>query len=374
MGRIIKRSSENKIIFPTIGREQLRLLARLCNACAVSGDEGEVRAIVLEQIRPYVDEVNIDALGNVLALRAGLGNERMRVMVASHMDEVGMVITHAEDKNEGLFRFEIVGGINEAQIPGKPVWIGHKHLPGVIGSKPVHLTKKDELDNTLSLDVLRIDCGSGNGEKVNIGDRAAFSTRFKRLGPSLRAKALDDRLGVVTLIELLKHSYPNIDLMAAFTVQEEVGLRGARVAAFALDPQIAIVLDCTPAYDLPTLEKDGLSGEENTRYNTRLGDGPAIYLSDSGTIYDRRLVQHFTQTATELSIPFQFRQPGSGSTDAGTIHKQRTGIPSVAISVPGRYLHTAAALVRLEDWINHMTLVYAGLSRIEPGILNYERG
>jgi endoglucanase len=370
----MKGPSEYKKTSPTIGREQLRLLAKLCNACAVSGDEGEVRSIVLEQIRPYVDEVKIDAMGNVLAVRSGVGKNRLRVMATAHMDEVGIMIIHAEDKSEGLFRFEVVGGINEVQLPGKPVWIGRKHVPGVIGSKPVHLTKKDELENSISLDVLRIDCGPGNGDKVKIGDRATFATQFARLGPSLRAKALDDRIGVVTLIELLKHTPGNIDLLAAFTVQEEVGLRGARVAAYALDPQIAIVLDCTPANDLPMLDRNGLPGEENTHYNTRLGAGPAIYVTDGATIYDPRLVQHFVQTAQELGIPFQFRQPGSGGTDAGTIHKQRTGVPSLAISVPGRYLHTAAGLARLGDWKNYLTLVYTGLSRLNPGLLHEVQG
>ena len=189
-----------------IGAAQIRLLERLCNACAVSGDEGEVRKIVLEQVRPVADEVKVDALGNVLAVRGGTGEApRLRVMLAAHMDEVGLMLT--QDEGDGIFRFEIVGGIDTRQLAGKTVWIGHDHIPGVIGAKPIHLTEEREMESPISIDTLRIDVGPG-GDKVKIGDRAAFATSFQRVGPSLRAKALDDRLGVAVLIELLKNPRP----------------------------------------------------------------------------------------------------------------------------------------------------------------------
>jgi endoglucanase len=187
---------------------------------------------------------------------------------------------------------------------------------------------------------------------------------------------LDDRLGVATLIELVsqftRNPPENFDLLAAFTVQEEIGLRGAQVAAYALDPDLAIVLDCTPANDLPTWD-GGLPGSENDRYNTRLGAGPAVYIADRATLSDPRLVKHLVETAAELGIPFQFRQPGGGGTDAGAIHKQRAGIPSVSISVPGRYLHTAAAMVRRTDWQNSLALVSAALARLSPDIFSTDK-
>jgi endoglucanase len=195
-----------------------------------------------------------------------------------------------------------------------------------------------------------------------------FATRFQRLGPSLRAKALDNRLGVATLIELVKSPPENIDLLAAFTVQEEVGLRGAQVAAYALDPHLAVVLDSTPANDLPAWD-----GQENLRFNTRLGAGPAIYVADRATLSDPRLVRHFANTAEVFHIPFQFRQPGGGGTDAGAIHKQRAGIPSLSISVPGRYPHTAAGLSRLSDWENTLALVYTGLASLPADIFSEPR-
>ncbi len=365
---------------PEIGEAQLALLERLCNACAVSGDEGEVRKIVLEEVRLHAGFVTVDALGNVLVSKTGqgetiprkstAGQARLRVMLAAHMDEVGFMLT--DDEGEGIFRFDTVGGLDAAQLVGKPVTIGKGHVPGVIGARPIHLTTRDELTQKITLESLRIDVGPGNGGKAHIGDRATFATQFARLGPSLRAKALDDRFGVASLITLVQQPPPNIDLLAAFTVQEEVGLRGARVAAYNFDPQVAFALDCTPANDLPPWETD--EGRiENTRYNTRLGAGPAIYLADSSTLSDPRLARHLVQTAEALGIPYQLRQPGGGGTDAGAIHKQRLGIPSISLSVPGRYLHTAAGIARLDDWKNTFALIYHALSRLSPDLFALER-
>ncbi len=349
-----------------IGNHQLRLLARLTEACAVSGDEEEVRKIVLEEVKPYADELAIDSLGNVLLTRKGKGKKRLRVMIAAHMDEVGFMLTH--DEGKGIFRFGIVGGIDQRQLVGKPVLVGKKQIPGVIGAKPIHLTTAGEREKAIPIQALRIDVGPENGKKIQVGDRATFATRFTRIGDSIRAKALDDRLGVATLIELVKHAPANIDLLAAFTVQEEIGLRGARVAAFSLAPDIAIALDSTPAMDIPSWDD-----EENTHYNTRLGAGPAIYLADRATLSDPRLIRFLVKTAEEENIPCQFRQPGGGGTDAGAMHKQRGGIPAISISVPGRYPHTAAGIIRIRDWENTLALVSAALRRIQPEILSEPR-
>lgn len=352
---------------PEVGDTQIALLEKLCNATAVSGDEHEVRQIVLEEIKSFVDEIEVDALGNVLAKKFGSGKNRVRVMLASHMDEIGFMIVKKHDDN--LFQFERVGGIDERQLPGKAVLVGRDHLPGVIGAKPIHMTTADERKNKISVDALRIDLGPEIGDKVKPGDRATFATRFKLFGPSIQAKALDNRFGVATLIELLKHAPANIDLLAAFTVQEEVGLRGARVAAYRFDPDMAIAVDSTPAYDLPHWDDE----DENVQYNTRLDAGPAIYVMDRATIADRRLVRLLTQAAEEEEIPYQYRQPGGGGTDAGVIHKTRAGIPSVSVSVPSRYAHSAIGLARIDDWSNTLRLLYAALSRITPDLLSGER-
>jgi len=358
---------------PQIGSEQIHLLERLCNACAVSGDEGEVRKIVIEEIQPYADEFKVDALGNVLAIKKSPQPSPLRVMFAAHMDEVGMMITHHE--GEGIFRFDTVGGVNPTRLPGKIVRVGKEHIPGIIGVKPIHLLEANEAQRPVTKTDLRIDVCPENAERVSIGDRATFDPSFALPGPSIRAKALDDRIGVATLIELFKYAPDHIDFLAAFTVQEEIGLSGARVAAYTLDPDLAIVLDCTPAYDLPIWMDGKYQGSllENARYNTRLGEGPALYVTDHYTISDPRLVQHFQRTGDELGIPYQLRQPGGGGTDAGAIHVQRKGIPSISVSVPGRYAHTNALIARRVDWENTLSLVFNALMRLSAEIPKADR-
>ena len=349
---------------PVLGADSINLLERLSNAVAVSGDEGEIRAIVLEQVKPLADEVKVDALGNVLATRKARADGALRVMLAAHMDEVGFMLVDEEEG--GLYRFATVGGIDVRQLAGKPVWVGKQHVPGIIGARPIHLTTREERAHSIPLDQLRIDLGPGG--KAKVGDRATFATRFRQIGPSLVGKALDDRLGVATLIELLKHAPENVELCLAFTVQEEVGLRGARVAGYAFNPDIAIAVDSTPAADLPVWD-----GSENGKFNCRLGAGPAVYVADGATLSDPRLVRHLAQTGDELGIPYQFRQPGGGGTDAGAIHKTQAGVPGISVSVPARYPHSAMLVTRMEDWQNTVNLLYHGLTRLNRDLLAQPR-
>jgi putative aminopeptidase FrvX len=340
---------------------EMDLLRELSNALAISGDEAAVRRIVLDAIRGHVDEVKVDALGNVLATRRSKRNGKRtpRVLVAAHMDEVGFMITGHD--SDGSLRFEAVGSVDERCLPGKPVLVGLQRLPGIIGAAPVHLLKSEQRTAVPKAAQMRIDLGVDSAEAarrlVKVGERGGFATEFAVVGPSLRGKALDNRLGCATLIELLRTpAVYGFDLHAAFTVQEEVGLRGARVAGYAVDPACAFVLDCTPARDLPSSDE-----RENVEYNSRLGLGPAIYLADRGTISDDRLVRYLRQTAEAAGIPYQFRQPGGGGTDAGAIHLAREGVPTVSVSVPGRYLHTPVALARAEDWRNTVKLMRLAL-------------
>ena len=339
---------------------QIKLLERLCNAVSISGDEGEVRQIVLEEVKPFADEVKIDALGSVLVKKAGTTENRVRVMLDAHMDEVGFMLV--VDEGDGIFRFETVGGLDVRQLVGKPVLVGRSKIPGVIGARPIHLTTPEERQRKIPLDQLRIDIGPGG--KAKIGDRAGFATKFRRVGPSIFAKAIDNRIGCAILIELLKNAPPNIDLCLSFSVQEEIGLRGAKVAAQVFNPDLAIAIDSTPANDLPMYD-----GSENIAYNTKLGLGPAIYTYDVGTISDPRLVRLLTDTGDAEKIPYQFRQPGGGGTDAGSIHKALAGIPTVSVSVPGRYAHTSTLVARVDDWKNTLALIHAALLRIERKLL-----
>lgn len=352
---------------PTIGNSQIKLLEKLCNAVAVSGDEGEVRQIVLEEVKPYADEAKIDALGNVLVTKTGSGKKRVRVMLDAHMDEVGFMIVG--DDGDGIFRFDLVGGLDLRQLVGKPVVVGKNKVPGVIGARPIHMTTADERKRKIPLDQLKIDVGPNAASKVKVGDRATFGSSFKRIGAtSIMSKAIDDRIGVATLIELLKFSPANIDLCISFSVQEEIGLRGAKVAAHYFNPDMAIALDSTPANDLPTHDDS-----ENVFYNTKLGLGPAIYTFDRGTLNDPRLIRFLSKTGDEAKIPYQFRQPGGGGTDAGAIHRSLSGIPTVSVSVPHRYTHTAYSLSRIDDWKNTLALLYTALTKITPALLTEER-
>ena len=348
---------------PIIGNAQFKLLEKLCNASAVSGDEGEVRKIVLEEVKPYADEVKFDAMGNVLATKKGDGVNRLRVMLDAHMDEVGFILV--ADEGDGLYRFETVGSIDMRYLVGKSVLVGKEHLPGVIGAKPIHLVSDDELKRKIPLDALRIDLGP-NG-KAKAGEWATFATKFKRIGPSIMTKAIDDRIGVATLIELIKHAPPNIDLLAAFTVQEEVGLRGATVAAYAFNPDLAIAIDSTPAHDIPKHD-----GSENAVYNSKLGLGPAIYAYNSAAIDDPRLVSFLEEIAEAESFPYQIRQPGGG-TDAGAIQRAREGIRVVSVSVPHRYPHSPISIARVDDWKNTFKLLHIALSHMTPKLLTGNR-
>ena len=344
----------------SIGAKQFNLLERLCNAMSVSGDESEVRKIVLEEVKPYADEVKVDALGSMLVTKRGTGKRPLRVQLDAHMDEVGFMIVDNEE--DGIYRFEVIGGIDSRHLPGKQVIVGKDHTPGVIGAKPYHLLSDDEVEQKISLDSLRIDLGP-NG-KANVGDRAAFATKFKRVGPSILSKSIDDRIGIAILIELLKHAPANIDLCISFSVQEEIGLRGAQAAAHYFNPDLAIAVDSTPARDLPDFD-----GKENHSYNTKLGLGPAIYIANSSTLDDPRLVRFLEETALKEKIPYQFRQPGGGGTNAGAIQKSSAGVPVVSVSVPHRYTHSPISISRVDDWKNTLNLLHAALKRIHPSLV-----
>jgi len=277
------------------------------------------------------------------------------------MDEVGFMIV--ADDGEGLYRFETVGGIDVRHLVGKQILVGKEYSPAVIGGKPIHLMNREERTGKVPLDALRIDTGLSG--KAKVGDRAGFATKFRRVGPSILSKSIDDRIGVATLIELFRQAPPHIDLCAAFSVQEEIGLRGAKVAAQYFKPDIAIAVDSTPANDMPLYD-----GGENFSYNTKLGLGPAIYIADGSTLHDPRLVRFLAETAEAEGIPYQFRQPGGGGTDSGAIQRSLAGIPTVSVSVPHRYTHSPISISRLDDWKNTINLLYAALRRITPELIS----
>jgi tetrahedral aminopeptidase len=339
------------------------LLQQLTEAVGVAGDEKEIRLLIRDLIVEHVAEWRVDAMGNLIARKPGTGAVSWRIMVDAHMDEVGLMVTDID--SNGTLRFEGVGGFDDRSLLGKVVQVGPKKLKGVIGARPIHLLKGNQRDTVVKRDAMRIDIGAKNKEdadgKVKVGDRAAFLTAYEEIGATAVAKAFDNRAGCAALIELLQGEPYPFDLYAAFTVQEEVGLRGAHVAAYSINPHLALILECTPAFDLPN--------ERDVSPNVALGKGPSIYVMDAGTIQDPRLVSHITRTAGERSIPYQIRQPGGGGTNTASIQRAQGGIPAATIAVPGRYAHTPAMMISLEDYANVVKLADATLRTLPADLI-----
>jgi tetrahedral aminopeptidase len=339
------------------------LLKRLSEAPGVSGHEKEVRSLLLEEIRGRVDEARVDALGSLVARVKGTGDSPLRVLVAAHMDEVGLMVTQVDDS--GVLRVAAVGGVDPRVLPARSVLVGSRRVPGVITSRPVHLMEKGERDKVVEVKALAVDIGaSSKAEAERLaqrGDPVVFASEFKLLAGegsawrTVQGKAFDDRAGCAILVELLKERYP-FDLTAAFTVQEEVGLRGARAAAYAERPDVAIVLECTGANEVPTAKEQSP--------NTRVGQGPAISLRDGSFIADPRLAECVTRTAESLGIRHQFRGPVSGGTDAAAIQRSGAGVAAITISVPARYIHTPAAILDLNDFDAAIQLARESLKRL----------
>jgi putative aminopeptidase FrvX len=339
------------------------MLAQLSNAPGVAGNEDAVRKVILKAIEPLVDEWRVDTLGNVLALKkARPGAPAFKVMVDAHMDEVGFLIT-GYDSSGGL-RFKTVGGIDERILPGKSVLIGPDQIPGVIGAKPIHLIKGDE-DYKVVKDMLVIDIGAASKEEaekwISLGQYANFATRYRRLGRVATGKAFDDRAGCAVLVELLQGERFDFDLHAAFTVQEEVGLRGARVAAFAIEPDCAFILEGTICDDLPK--------DKDVSPTTELGHGPALSVMDRSMLANRSMLDHVIATAKAVGIPYQLKQPGIGGTDAGATTRSKGGVPSLPVSVPCRYIHSPVAMMSLNDFRNTVRLVHESLARLTPDVI-----
>jgi endoglucanase len=337
------------------------LLEQLSNARGVSGNETEVRDILIDAIKSRVDDYRVDVLGNLIAHKKAKGarnKTNLRVMLAAHMDEVGLMIVYIE--TNGYLRFRPVGGIDPRVLLSKVVLIGKDKVPGVIGVKPIHLLKQKEREQVLDVESLTIDIGAKSREEaerwVKLGDYATFATTFGEMGDGiLKGKALDDRVGCATLAEILKHDYP-FDVYGVFTAQEEVGARGARTAAYAIEPHFAFALEGTVCDDSPKTK--------DISPVTRVGGGPAITFMDNSMISDRRLVDLLIETAKENRLPYQFKAAVAGGTDAGRIHITKEGVPSVAVAVPVRYIHSPVSLLSRQDFENTNALMIRALPKL----------
>ncbi|HHX64284.1 MAG TPA: M42 family metallopeptidase [Chloroflexi bacterium] len=344
------------------------LLKELSGARGVSGDEGAVRDLIRDAVAEHTDECRVDALGNLICLKKariqGAGWPR-KVMLAAHMDEVGFIVTRIN--NDGTLHVEQVGGMDDRILLSKQVLVGADAVPGVIGYRPIHLISREERQRVADMSKAAVDIGATNKSAaerlVKPGDYVSFRTDYEVLDDeglrTVKGKAFDDRAGCAVLVELLKDDYA-FDLYAVFTAQEEVGLRGARVAAYAIDPDVAIALEGTICDDLPQ--------EKESTPVTELGKGPAISFMDRSIIADRRLVQLMVDTAEANDIPYQFKRAVAGGTDAGAIHLAREGIPAVTVAVPTRYIHAPVSILSLTDYDHTVRLVRAALHQLEKGL------
>ena len=338
------------------------ILEELSNAIGVSGEEDDVRTIVLSSIREHVADIEVDALGNLTAIQRGTTYPNFTVMIAAHMDEIGMMVTGVE--SIGLIQFTNVGGIDPRILPGLRVKVGAKRTPGVILWKPIHMWRDMK---TVAIDSLRIDVGSTDKSAAEPGDRIAFDGRYDQLSDKVvRGKAFDDRVGCSILIDILKNGPYPVTVAAAFTVQEEIGLRGAQVAAQRLQPHAAIVLEGTPAYDVPDPNREVDAGDLSTNPATRLGEGVVLTLVDGRMISDPRVLAFLRETAAENGIPYQLKTVGGGGTDGGVIHTAQTGVPTMTLSTPCRYIHSPTALLNLDDYGHVLNLSQAALNRLTP--------
>lgn len=329
------------------------LLKELTELCGVSGCEYEVRNYIKNKLDEIGCEYYVDKLGNVIAHNKG--KKTKTIMVAAHMDEVGLIVNHID--SSGFIKFNNVGGLDPRVLNSKVVLVGENKIPGVIGSKAVHLMSADERGKTIPVDKLYIDIGSKSKEdteaKVSIGDYVAFKSDFVEFGDNLmKAKALDDRVGCSAILDLLSMKL-DVDFYGVFTVMEEVGLRGATTAAYSIEPDFGIVLEGTVSADMPEID-------EHNKV-TIIGEGAAISIMDNSTIYDIDIVRNITKIAEENNIPYQYRRSSSGGNDAGPIHKAKEGAKVIAISVPCRYIHSPINVASKNDYRSVVELTKAVL-------------
>ncbi|WP_026962005.1 M42 family metallopeptidase [Alicyclobacillus herbarius] len=343
------------------------LLKELTEAIGPSGFEDEVRNLIRKAARPYADRVYTDVLGNLI-VEQNQTAAGPRVLLDAHMDEVGLMIVHVEDN--GLLRLRPLGGIDPRVLVSKPVCIGTDRRFGVIGAKPIHLQKAEERKRPLRMDELYIDIGAKDREDalsvVKPGDVAVFATRFGEIGEGCaKAKSFDDRVGCAILLDALAAQVP-VPLIGAFTVQEEIGLRGATVVGERIRPDIAIAIEGTVCFDVVDAPGHGQS--------TVMGAGPALTVQDGRTIADTRFLEFMVAVAEKYNIPYQFRRVKGGSNDFGAIHKSGTGVTGGGISVPVRYIHAPAQVISLDDYHNTVRLVRALLEEISRGAWPYTSG
>lgn len=338
------------------------LLKQICEIAGAPGFESRVRNLVIQHVTPLVDEISIDNLGNVIAIKRGKRNpDGKRVMVAAHLDEIGFIVTHIDE--QGFLRFHTLGGFDPKTLTAQRVIVhGKKDLVGVMGSKPIHVMSPEEKLKLPKTTDFFIDLGMPKDEVikyVTVGDPVTRDRELIEMGECVNCKSIDNRVAVFILIETLKQLVnPAYDVYATFTVQEEVGIRGANVAAHSINPDFGIALDTTIAFDVP-----GAQAHEKV---TELGKGTAIKIMDAMTICDYRMVEFMKQTAERHSIAWQPEILTAGGTDtAGVQRMGKQGAIAGAISIPTRHLHQVIEMAHKKDIADSIALLKACLEEID---------
>jgi endoglucanase len=337
------------------------LLKKLSEAHGVPGSEDDVRDILAAELKKSCDEVTTDTLGNLIA-RKGTG--KPRIMLAAHMDEIGLMVKHI-DKN-GFLKFTTIGGFYDPTLLNQRVLVhsGKGKYHGVIGSKPPHLMKNEERKKAMEYRDMFIDVGLKDDKAakkagIRIGDYVTFEREFGELkGDIVTGKAFDDRLGCLALVEIMKRSKSKGTIYGVGTVQEEVGLKGARTAAFKINPDYALAIDVTLAGDYPGIKEDDSP--------IKLGKGPTIEIADAqgrGIITHPMVKDLLISTAEKNNIPYQLAVGEGGTTDATAIHLTREGIPTGVVSIPVRYVHSQVEVASLGDVRNTIKLVVKAMEK-----------
>jgi len=339
----------------------LELLGAICEAPGAPGYEQKIRALILEEVTPLVDEVELDNMGNIYAIKRGKSDKK--VMIGAHMDEIGFIVTHIDEK--GFIRFHTLGGFDPKTLTAQRVLIhGREDVMGVMAAKPIHVMTPEERNKNPKTTDFFIDTGRSKEEVeqlIRIGDPITRERSFIEMGDCVNSKSLDNRLAVFILIETLKNLKDKevpYDIYGVFTVQEEVGIRGANVAALKINPDFGFGLDTTIAYDLP-----GAAAHEKI---TSLGEGTAIKIMDASTISDYRMVEYMKKTADSHAIKWQPEILTAGGTDTAGIQRMTAGGSIAgAISIPTRHLHQVIEMAHKEDIQRSIDLLIACVSGID---------
>ncbi len=316
------------------------LLEKLCSANGISGDECRVRDIIISEIKNAGSKYSVDNMGNLLVFKKGKKTPERKLLISAHLDEVGFIVTNITA--DGYIKFNEVGGIDRRVILGKSVVINNS-ISGVVTAAPMHLLSGEQRESIPKLDNMYIDIGAVNKEEaekfVSLGDSINFASDFSWHSKTITGKAIDDRAGCAILIDLI-NSNLEYDTYFSFVVQEEVGLRGARCAAYTIQPDFAIVVEATTAADIPNVSSE--------KAVCKVGNGAVISFMDKVTIYDKQLVAQALKCGND-TVKVQLKQAVAGGNDAGAIHSSRGGVRTLAVSLPCRYLHSPCSLISSDD-------------------------